>query len=81
MECRASELRCKEVIDLSDGTRYGYVGDVALDMDTGKVLALVVAGRLRFLGRTEELVFPLSCVRRVGEDIILVDGSAAKIGP
>ena len=81
MECRASELRCKEVIDLSDGTRYGYVGDVALDMETGRVLALVVAGRPRFLGRTEEAVFPLSCVRRVGEDIVLVDGAAAKIRP
>lgn len=77
MECRAAELRFKEIIDIRDGTRYGCVGDVELDTATGQVSALVVRGRLRWfglLGREEDLVFPWSAVRRFGEDLILVEG-------
>lgn len=71
-----AEPRDKEIINISDGCRFGYVGDVELDLETGKVKALVVPGRLRFfglLGREEDYVFPWECVRRFGEDIILVE--------
>ncbi|HIY22301.1 MAG TPA: YlmC/YmxH family sporulation protein [Candidatus Flavonifractor merdigallinarum] len=74
---RVTELRCKEIIGLGNGTRYGYVGDVELDLETGQVLALVVPGRLRLLGllgREPERVFPWAQVRRVGTDIVLVEG-------
>ena len=76
MECRVADLRWKEIIDIGDGTRYGYVGDVELDTASGQVRALVVYGRLRLLGllgREEDRVFPWSSVRRFGEDIILVE--------
>ena len=41
MQCRMVELRCKEVINICDGCRIGYVGDVEVlleripDPDTG----------------------------------------------
>ena len=76
MDCRAEELRWKEIVDVGDGTRYGYVGDVELDLESGRLRALVVYGRLRLfglLGREEDQVFPWESVRRVGEDIILVE--------
>lgn len=76
MDTRVGELRRKEVINVVDGARYGYVGDVQVDLETGKVEALVVPGRLRLfglLGREEEQVFPWTAVRRFGEDIILVE--------
>lgn len=76
MDVRLGDLRYKEVINVSDGTRYGYVGDVELDVETGQVRAIVVPGRLRLLGllgREEERVFPWQAVRRFGEDIILVE--------
>lgn len=76
MECRVSELRYKEIINVSDGSRYGWVGDVEVDLDSGQVRALVVPGRLRLfglLGREEDRVFPWEAVRRFGADIILVE--------
>ncbi len=78
MESTVSELRDKEVIDISGGSRFGYVGDVEVDLETGQVKALVVPGRLRLFGlpgREKDRVFPWSSVRRFGEDIILVEGS------
>lgn len=80
MDCRITELRYKELIDIRDGTRYGCVGDVELDTATGQVKALVVYGRLRLfglLGREEDAVFPWSSVKRFGEDIILVESDPA----
>ena len=76
MECRVSELRYKEIINVSDGSRYGWVGDVEVDRDSGQVRALVVPGRLRLfglLGREEDRVFPWEAVRRFGADTILVE--------
>ena len=76
MECRVSELRYKEIINVSDGSRYGWVGDVEVDLDSGQVRALVVPGRLRLfglLGREEDRVFPWEAVRRFGADSILVE--------
>lgn len=80
MESRVTELRDKEIINISDGCRFGYVGDVEVDLETGQVKALVVPGRLRFfglLGREEDKVFPWESVRRFGEDIILVEAAEA----
>lgn len=76
METRIAELRYKEVISVEDGARYGYVGDMEVDLDTGQVRALVVPGRRRFFGlfgREEDKVIPWTAVKRFGEDIILVE--------
>ena len=76
MDTRIAELRYKEVISVEDGTRYGYVGDMEVDLESGQVRALVVPGRRRFfglLGREEDKVIPWSAVKRFGEDSILVE--------
>ena len=77
MKSRIADLRCKEIINVTDGSRFGYVGDVEVDLETGQICALVVPGRLRLfglLGREEDTVVPWEAVRRIGADIILVEG-------
>ena len=79
MICRIAQLQYKEVIDIADGTRYGFIGDVELDPERGAIESIVVKGRPRLLGllgREPDAVFPWSSVKRFGEDIILVDGRA-----
>ena len=61
MENRLAQLRYKEVVSVSDGSRFGFVGDMEVDLDTGRVTALVVPGRLRLLGllgREEDRYIP-----------------------
>ncbi len=77
MDCRITELRNREIINIDSGSRYGYVGDIQIDLESGRIHALVVPGRLRLfglLGRERDRVFPWESVRRFGEDIILVEG-------
>lgn len=76
MSIRITDLRCKEIIDIHSGSRYGYMGDLEIDPETGRISALIVPGRLRLfglLGREKEQIFPWTSVRRFGEDIILVE--------
>ena len=76
MSNKFSDLRCKEVICLSDGRRLGFVCDVRIELPEGRVTAIIVPGPCRILGccgRKDDYVVPWDCIRRIGPDIILVD--------
>lgn len=78
MDCRMGALRDKEIISVSDGTRFGFAGDLIFELESGQIQALIIPGRARLfglLGREEDTVFPWSSIRRFGEDIILVEGT------
>ena len=73
---RFSQLRCREVINVRDGSRLGYVSDLELDLETGRVLSLIIPCPGRFFGLlpgNEVYVIPWSCIRRIGRDLVLVD--------
>ena len=76
MQCRMVEMRYKEVINICDGCRLGFVGDVEVLLPEGRVTALIVPGPCRFFGlfgRGEEFYVPWECIKQIGDDIILVD--------
>jgi YlmC/YmxH family sporulation protein len=78
MILRASELRVKEVVSVNDGKRLGYIFDLEIDMDTGRVISFVIPGGgriLGFLGRGGELVIDWENIKKVGKDVVLVDDS------
>ncbi len=73
--CRIADLQCKEVVNLCDGCRLGYVADVVVDICTGKLIAIVVPGKTGLLGlisKDEECVIPWDSIEKIGDDIILV---------
>lgn len=73
---KSTELRVKEVINLMDGRRLGWIDDLELDLESGRVTAVVVPGPSRLfglLGREHETVIPWQHIRKIGADVILVD--------
>ena len=73
---RICELRQKEVINIKDCQRIGFVADVELDPKTGMICQLIVPGQGKWcglLGRDTEYIIGWKCVRQIGADIILVD--------
>ena len=79
MDCRLSDLRYREVINISTGARLGYVSDVILDIHEGRITALIVPGPARFFGifgRESDYVLPWGAITQMGSDIILIDGKA-----
>ena len=76
MNVRIADLRCKEVINICNGFRMGFVEDVVFNQVTGQIIALVVPGPYRFFGlfgREDDYIIPWECIRRIGDDIILVE--------
>ena len=51
MQCRIRDFRCKEVINVCDGCRLGYVSDLDVRVPEGQVVAIIVYGPGRFFGR------------------------------
>ena len=75
MESRLEELRYKEVICVSDGSRLGYVGDMELDLADGRITTLIIPGRRRLfglLGREEDTAIPWGDIEKIGTDVLLV---------
>lgn len=74
---KVSELRQRDVINVVDGRRLGFIKDVELDVAEGKIKALVLPGQggkfLFFFGHNEDLVIPWEKVIKVGIDVILVE--------
>ncbi|MBE5961452.1 MAG: YlmC/YmxH family sporulation protein [Lachnospiraceae bacterium] len=73
---RIAELKQKEVINCKDCERLGFVGDVDFDIETGRMIAIVVPGPCKIwgiIGRDHEYVIPFDYIKQIGMDIILVD--------
>ena len=75
MICSLSELTQKEIIDITDGTKIGFVDDVEMDLENSAVTSLVVYGRPRFfglLGRDDDMIIRCDEISVVGKDTILI---------
>ncbi len=72
------EICEKEVINLTDGTCFGYAGDVFIDTETRTVTAIAVKGSRRFFGifgREEDILIPWEEIETIGKDAVLVKTS------
>ncbi len=72
---KTSDLKLKEVINVMDGKRLGTITDIEIDVDTGKLTAIVVPGAGKFMGlfgRSEDVVIGWDKINKIGFDVILV---------
>jgi YlmC/YmxH family sporulation protein len=73
---RIYELRQKEIINIRDGARFGFVADLEICAVHGKIESIIVAGPGRvfgIFGRDAEYCIPWECIKQIGCDLILVD--------
>ena len=67
-------LRNLEVINLCGGEKLGYPCDFELDIDGGRILAIIVpiCEGGAFLSKKDEYVIPWCDIECIGEDAILI---------
>ncbi len=73
------DLRLRDVINVLDGKRLGTINDLEIDLEAGRVTAIVVPGGSRFLGflgRDKDYVIPWEKIIKIGVDVILVEHEA-----
>ena len=71
-----SEFRQKEVVNLSNGKKLGYICDVEIDFNDAKIISVVVPGSSKtfnVFGRSDDMVIPWSKIVKIGDSVILVD--------
>lgn len=72
---RFSEIEKKEVINVCDGARLGFVCDMEIDIKTGctKKLIIPAKGKLfGIFGNTQEYHICFEDIKCIGEDLILI---------
>ncbi len=69
-----SDLQAKDIINVKDGNNLGRIIDAKID-STGKITYFVSEQRkmLRRVTRGGDVTFDFAQIRKIGEDVILVD--------
>lgn len=70
-----SEFQIKDVVNVSNGKKLGSIGDIDINVTTGKIQAIILGGSgkvLGFFGKEEEMIIPWRNIVKIGEDVILV---------
>ncbi len=72
--CSLCELKNKEVVNICDGCRLGFVSDVEIDLDCGRVVSLLVPAdtKLFSFGKCAPVRILWCDIEKIGADIILV---------
>lgn len=71
------DFKHKEVINITDGKRLGFVQDVCADLQTGMITSIIVPGGsnklLNFFSSSNDIVIKWEDIKCIGDDLILVE--------
>ncbi len=73
---RGIDFKQKEVIDLNEGKILGFVVDVQANFENGEINAIIVAKTGKIFGNIggkNNVTIPWQNIKKIGEDVILVD--------
>ena len=77
MEDKGLDFKHKEVININNGRRLGYVQDVCADLETGRITSIIVPGGtnriMNLFSSSNDIVIPWEKIHCISEDIILVE--------
>lgn len=70
-----SRLSRKEIINLHDGARLGFVGDsdLIIDHQTGNIESIIISPKGMKSRMTRELVIPWAAIKKIGDEVLIVD--------
>lgn len=73
---KLSDIKDKDVINLNNGARLGYIYDFEVDVDKGSLVAIVIPGdskMISFFSKTSDIIIPWNKIIKIGADAILVN--------
>ena len=76
MNNKGLDFKHKEVINITDGKRLGFVQDVTADLNTGVITSIIVPGNSKLfniLSNVNDIVIPWENIKCIGDDVILVE--------
>ena len=82
MKCTLTALRNKEIINIKNGARLGYIDDLEFDTETSEVKSFIVYGRPRFFGlfgKDDDIVITCGDIQIIGVDTVLIAVDEAEL--
>ena len=76
MTDKGLDFKHKEVINITDAKRLGYVQDVCADLETGTITSIIVPGEKglkNVFSNNNDIEIPWQSIKSIGADIILVE--------
>ena len=70
------DFKHKEVVNITNGKRLGYVQDVCADLENGAITSIIVPGSnkiLNIFSQNNDIVIPWQKIKCIGDDLILVE--------
>ena len=70
------DFRHKEVVNINNGKRLGFVQDVCANLETGRITSIIVPGSKKLMStfsKEDDIVIEWEKIKCIGDDIILVD--------
>ena len=73
-------IRSMEVVDVSTGSKLGYVRDYKIDLSTNRVVSLFLPSNSKgWFSREEDIEIPGEKVVKIGVDVLIVDASGIQL--
>lgn len=76
MGTKGLDFKHKEVINITDGKRLGFVQDVTADLESGLITSIIVPGNAKLFNvfsKDSDIVIPWQNIKCIGDDVILVE--------
>ncbi|MNI93609.1 PRC-barrel domain protein [compost metagenome] len=73
---RGIDFKQKEVVNINDGKILGFVVDVHADFEQGEINSIIVAQTGKIFGNLlgkNNVTIPWTKIKKIGEDVILVE--------
>jgi len=71
-----NNLRQMEIIDMNSGSKMGYIKDLKVDCDDYRIMSIILpTQKSSWFNKNNNIEIPWEKVKKIGVDVILVDGS------
>jgi YlmC/YmxH family sporulation protein len=71
------DFKHKEVINITNAKRLGYVQDVCADLQSGTITSIIVPGGtnrfINIFSASDDIIIPWQKIKSIGDDLILVE--------
>ncbi|ADK14302.1 MULTISPECIES: YlmC/YmxH family sporulation protein [Clostridium] len=72
-----TNLRNMEIIDINTGAKLGFIKDLKINCEEHKIISIILPSqtfKISLFGKNEDIEIPWDNVKKIGVDVILVDG-------
>ncbi|MCB2292269.1 YlmC/YmxH family sporulation protein [Clostridium algoriphilum] len=75
-----NNLRQMEIIDINSGSKLGYIKDFKVDCDDYRIISILLpTQKSSWFNKNNSVEIPWEKIKKIGVDVILVDGSDVDI--